>query len=144
MFIKEYKQGHVWMYYVRNKHNVNHYMTLFFLFGHACAWISKQKNRQLYLKELSPLSLPRNTTYTLIFSAQGEYIYKYIFIFICVCIYISFNRAWNPSFFSFFWQIVWICSVIFGMLIALPITLVYYILLGLWKGWIASTGFGIH
>lgn len=76
-------------------------------FCHACAWIAKQKNRQLYLKELSPLSLLRNTTYTLIFLAQREYLYlfsTYIDMYI-----ISITKHHILSFFSFlFWQTLWI------------------------------------
>lgn len=36
-------------------------------------------------------------------------------------------------FLPLFWSFYCDCRVIFGMLIALPITLVYYIVLGLWK-----------
>lgn len=32
------------------------------------------------------------------------------------------------------WRFLLVCRVIFGMLVALPITLVYYILLGIWGG----------
>lgn len=93
------------------------------------------KTRLPYRKELSPLSLPRNIAYTLTFSAQGEYI-------LCFPKKNVFLLHFPLTFFS-----DWNCRVIFGMLIALPITLVYYILLGLWRGrlpesWFEQDSFG--
>jgi hypothetical protein len=61
--------------------------------------------------------------YILIFSAQGEYIFFPNPL-------ASFTSFTHIIYFGVLINFL-ICSVIFGMLIALPITLVYYILLGI-------------
>jgi len=108
-----------------------------------------EKHRQLYHKELSPLSLPRSTTCILIFSVQREYIFQTKHHSLCTIIYIFFSFSFAIFFHCFllFSSLAfgfWNRSVIFGMLIALPITLVYYILMGLWRGKKNTSDIGIH
>ena len=95
----------------------------------VCCPECQKKYRQLFPKELSHLSLPRNIMYIQIFWAQRE----------CWNLRRTFSPHHSFSSIQFLSLLILTnapsltqCSVIFGMLIALPITLVYYILMGLW------------
>jgi hypothetical protein len=61
-----------------------------------------EKHRQLYHKELSPLSLPRSTTCILIFSVQREYIFQTKHHSLCTIIYIYFSPFSIAIFFHCF------------------------------------------